>query len=181
MPGSRRTRRRSMTTSSTCWSVSVGTGTQRACSLTASGTRCAPTGRSTPRAPRATSAGSSVTGRVRQTTRVGRRGDRSSRCGHVPTPLRAAPRARRGRRRFGREHVRPARLLLLASEIALADGAGDWLSAAAPTLSELADRVAAVDVAVAVRLRLVEADVTGEWSALLRDARTRAIRGRSRR
>ncbi len=68
-----------------------------------------------------------------------------------------------------------ARLVLLASEIALADGAHDWLSAGAPTIAGLADQIAAVDAAVALRLRLVAADITGQWSALLRDARTRAI------
>ncbi len=46
---------------------------------------------------------------------------------------------------------------------------------AAPTISDLAEHVAAIDAAVALRLRLVAADVTREWSALLRDARTRAI------
>jgi hypothetical protein len=68
-----------------------------------------------------------------------------------------------------------ARLALLGGEIALADDARDWLSATVPTISELAEQVAPINGAVAVRLRLVGADATGEWSALLRDARTRAI------
>lgn len=88
--------------------------------------------------------------------------------GQLPAPEAVAAAA-------GDDRSDRARLVLLAGEIALADGARDWLSVAAPTIAELADQVATVDATVAQRLRLVAADVTGEWSALLRDARTRAI------
>ena len=68
-----------------------------------------------------------------------------------------------------------AQLLLLAAETALAVDDRDWLAGAHPLLDERADSVTDVDAALTVRLELVAADATGEWSGLLARARGRAI------
>lgn len=68
-----------------------------------------------------------------------------------------------------------ARLLLLAGEAAIAD-AGESALAAQP-FTAAADRVSSHDRELAVRLRLVAADVDGSWPKLLQEARTR-VHGR---
>lgn len=73
----------------------------------------------------------------------------------------------------GVSRIDHSRLVLLAAEIALADGKMTWLEDAASRLLELADELE--DQSVAVRLRLAAAEVTGEWVGLVSHARKRAI------
>lgn len=66
-----------------------------------------------------------------------------------------------------------ARLLLLYGEIALASGQNKWLADHLHEVTTVADGVAEQDTELQARLRLVAADTTGAWTALLRDARRR--------
>jgi hypothetical protein len=62
------------------------------------------------------------------------------------------------------------RLVLLAGETALANDDHEWLSGAASDFAELAN-VPAIDRVLRTRLRILNAEATGDWSGLLSDAR----------
>ncbi|MFI1518796.1 hypothetical protein [Kitasatospora cineracea] len=62
------------------------------------------------------------------------------------------------------------RLVLLAGETALANYDRKWLSSAAPALTELAG-VSSMDPVLRTRLRLLLAETTKNWAALLADVR----------
>ena len=68
-----------------------------------------------------------------------------------------------------------ARLLLLASETALADGQLRWLEGAAEAALDLAEAAYSHNDPLGIRLRLVAADATGNWMDLINKARTRTI------
>jgi len=63
-----------------------------------------------------------------------------------------------------------ARLVLLAGETTLAGDQSEWLTKAVPALSEYS-LLPAVDESRRVRLRILLAESTGEWTELLDDAR----------
>ncbi|MCT1479376.1 hypothetical protein [Microbacterium sp. p3-SID336] len=67
-----------------------------------------------------------------------------------------------------------ARLLLLAGETALAHHALDWMRSAVPVFASMSEDRELED-AVRVRLRLLIAEATDDWSVLLDDARRRQI------
>lgn len=65
---------------------------------------------------------------------------------------------------------RDLRLVVLASEIALANDDYEWLKAALPEISQLLSEPS-IDDDLGIRLKLVVAEVNGDWSDLLVDAR----------
>lgn len=71
------------------------------------------------------------------------------------------------------DELQQARLALLAAELAAADGNGDWHAANEGHLVAIAQRPLA-DRELMVRLRLIVAERTDDWTTLIRDARTRA-------
>lgn len=66
--------------------------------------------------------------------------------------------------------VDQVRLALLAGETALANDDMQWLSKAAPVLTELSG-ISSIDRVLRTRSRLLLAETTGDWSELLSDAR----------
>lgn len=63
-----------------------------------------------------------------------------------------------------------ARLILLAGETALAGDQSEWLTKAVPAFSEYS-RLPAIDEPLRVRLRILVAESTDDWTELLTDAR----------
>lgn len=71
------------------------------------------------------------------------------------------------------DELQQARLSLLAAEIATADGNEEWLTANRAALEEVAQHQF-TDAELSVRLRLIAAEGTGDWTVLIGGARTRA-------
>jgi hypothetical protein len=75
----------------------------------------------------------------------------------------------------GPSEIDRARLVLLAGEVALADGLMSWLEDGAPRLLEPANESLSDDEGVPLRLMLAAAEVTGDWAGLVSNARTRTV------